>query len=127
MSESYKKIPEMPRILAQPRREIERDDFVLGHAIQHSVRPKPQAARLPQSSPTIRSKDANEMAVGSIVFADGRHRIWSSERMFTAHDHVSVRRDCEIERAELTIFDLPRGDDPPFRIESQNGVVAFAA
>jgi 2,4-dienoyl-CoA reductase-like NADH-dependent reductase (Old Yellow Enzyme family) len=47
--------------------------------------------------------------------------------MFAAHDHVSVWRDCEVERAESRISDLPGRIDRPFRTERQNGVVAFAA
>jgi hypothetical protein len=109
------------------RREIERDHFILGHAIQLSIRPELQAARLPEFSPAIRSKDTNETAIGPIVFPDGRHCIWSTERTLTAHDHISVRRDCEVERAEIWILDLPGGVDRPFRTERQNSVVAFSA
>jgi hypothetical protein len=47
--------------------------------------------------------------------------------MFAAHDHVSVRRDYEVERAEIRILDLPGSLDRPLRTERQNGVVAFAA
>src|SRR5580692_1299637 len=47
--------------------------------------------------------------------------------MLAADDHVSVWRDCEVERAELRIFDVPGRLDTPFRTERQNGVVTFAA
>src|SRR5579863_5259618 len=47
--------------------------------------------------------------------------------MLTAHDHISVFRDGEIERAELRIDHLPRRNDSSFRIECQNCVLAFAA
>src|SRR5579864_1294217 len=108
-------------------REIERDDFVLGHAIQLPVRFKAQAARLPEPKPAIRSKDANKTAVGSIIFADGRHCVRIAKGLFTADDHVSVWRDREVERAEIRIPDLPGSVDRPLPTERQNGVIAFAA
>ena len=107
--------------------EIERNDFVLSDAAELAVRPEAQAPRLPESDPAIRSEDTNETTIGSIIFADSCHRIRSSKRMLAADDHVAVWRDCEVERAELRILDLPGRLDPPFRTERQNGILAFAA
>src|ERR1700739_3188624 len=108
------------------RREIECDHFVLGYAVKPSIRPKSQAARLPESGPAIRGEDAYKATVSSIIFADGRRRILGSEWMFTANDHVSARCDSEVERAEIRIFDLPGGIEPPFRTQGQNSVIAFS-
>src|SRR5579863_7054954 len=55
--------------------EIERDDFVLSDAAELVVGPEAQAPRLFESDPAIRSEDTNEATIGSIVFADGCHRI----------------------------------------------------
>src|ERR1700756_4482676 len=50
-------------------RVIERDDFVLGHAVELPVRPEAKAPWFPELGRAIRSKYANKLGIGSIVFA----------------------------------------------------------
>src|ERR1700722_14256649 len=109
------------------RGKIERDHIVLRHTIEPAVRPESKPPRFFESCQRIWSQDANKMAIASIILADRGERVRNAKRMLTAHDHISIWRDGEIERAERCIGHLPRRNYSFFRIECQNCVVAFAA
>ena len=62
---------------------IERDDLVLGDAVEMPVWTKPETPRLPKQSRLGGKEDTHKVSIRSVVFAHARHSICRTERMLT--------------------------------------------
>jgi hypothetical protein len=85
--------------------KIESDDLVLCDAIEFVVSTKPQATRFGKFGRPVGRKDAHQMSVRGIVFANSRDGIWRSERVLARFDDVAVGSDRKIEETEFWIAD----------------------
>ena len=72
-------------------REVERDRVSLADAIEVAIQPQSQSARLAEVHRTVRSKDADEISAGRIVFVNGDYGIGGTERKLAGDDDVAIR------------------------------------
>jgi hypothetical protein len=73
-------------------REIERDNLVLGDAVEVPIGTKAQSARLAERDRAGWRERADEVSVRGVVFANGRNGIWRAERAL-GNDNVAVGCD----------------------------------
>jgi hypothetical protein len=79
--------------------DVERDNLVLGDAVEMAIRPKAQTAGPAKIGQVGGRENANETSASGIVFPHRCHRIECAERLFARHNDVAVGRDRQIKRA----------------------------
>jgi hypothetical protein len=87
--------------------EVEGDDLVLSHTIESAMRSKAQTSRLLESHTIIWDEHPHETPVGVVIFANRRHCICRTERMFAANDDIAVWCNRKVKRTDLRIPHLP--------------------
>jgi hypothetical protein len=74
-------------------RKIERNNFILGNAIEIAIESEAKTARSAKFGQPFRTKDAYKMSVRGIVFADRGHGIGRSKWILARYDDVAIGRD----------------------------------
>jgi len=106
--------------------DIERDDLVLGDAVEMAIRPKAQTSRPAKFGQAAGREDAHKMSVRGVVFANGRRGIRRAERVLARYDNVAVGCDRQIKRAEFRVADQPDRPHALTGVKRNDSVVAQA-
>jgi len=85
--------------------EVEGHDVIPADAVEASARSEAQSARPAELHRAVGNEDADESSGRWVVFADGGDGVWSAERELAGDDDVSIRGECQFERAEFGIAD----------------------
>jgi hypothetical protein len=105
---------------------IERDNLVLGDAVEMAIRPKAQTARPGKLGQAAGREDAHKMSVRGVVFANGRRGIRRAERVLARYDDIAVGCDRQIKRAEFRVADQPDRPHELTGVKRNDSVVAYA-
>ncbi len=109
----------------RPAQEVEDDDVICADAVEAIVWAEPQATGPREADSAIGREHPNEPARW-FVLPDAHDRITRTERRLARDHYVVVRREDEVERAQLDVVDEMGRAQPPRLVEHGDSVLALA-